>query len=362
MSEIAISDSRDLATIDEEQLVTMMVDGQAFGIPILVVQDIVEPDQITPVPLAPGAIAGVLNLRGRIVTVIDMRELLRAEPFEDGAKKMSVTVEYKGDLYTFLVDSIGDVRSLPRKSFDKPPSTLSENLRSLCSGVFRLEDDLLVVLDVDRMLEEETIMKTPRRTRKRSQVNIADSANENATKVDDSDEEAAVKKPKGTSINSSDKQDKKSGAKTKPAKSKPVPKVEKNPAPKPAATPKPKAEKPATYATVGDGDHQAMQAVELFSAKIESNHVLNDLFSSVNDSDMLDLLVNLFNAAYGVAGAPSLEDAYLKFIKQPGLGDDHYMSSGTEIHATFMELNTDSAIVDRMMQVIDATRGKVLEI
>ena len=74
MSNLVVAGSTELTMIDEEQLVTMMVDGQLFGIPILKVQDIVEPSQITPVPCAPSAIAGVLNLRGRIVTVIDLRE------------------------------------------------------------------------------------------------------------------------------------------------------------------------------------------------------------------------------------------------------------------------------------------------
>ena len=78
MSDLALAESKDLTTLDEEQLVTMTVDNQLFGIPILKVQAIVEPDQITPVPQAPGAIAGVLNLRGRIVTVIDLRECLGA--------------------------------------------------------------------------------------------------------------------------------------------------------------------------------------------------------------------------------------------------------------------------------------------
>ena len=171
MSDLALAESKDLTTLDEEQLVTMTVDNQLFGIPILKVQDIVEPDQITPVPQAPGAIAGVLNLRGRIVTVIDLRECLGAPEAAD-AKQMSVTVEHKGDLYTLLVDSIGDVRSLPRKNFDKPPATLADNLRSLCSGIFQLETDLLVVLDVNRILDEETIMKTPRRTRKRRRIEL----------------------------------------------------------------------------------------------------------------------------------------------------------------------------------------------
>ena len=163
MAELAVAGHHDVSSSDEEQLVTMTVDDQMFGVPILRVQDIVEPALITAVPLAPSAVAGVLNLRGRIVTVIDLRVCLGAEPIDDGSTPMSVTVEYKGDLYTLLVDSIGDVRSLPRKDFDKPPMTLDPNMRRLCSGIFRLENDLLAVLDVDKVLDPETIANTPKR-------------------------------------------------------------------------------------------------------------------------------------------------------------------------------------------------------
>lgn len=171
MIEGVMAKTTEVATRDEVQLVTMHVDGQLFGIPILKVQDIVEPERITPVPLAPGAIAGVLNLRGRIVTVIDMRRVLAARgDFEDGQSLMSVTVDHKGDLYTLLVDAIGDVRSFPASTYEKPPTTLDENLKRVCAGILRLEEALLVVLDVDKILSEETLARTPPSTRKRLQL------------------------------------------------------------------------------------------------------------------------------------------------------------------------------------------------
>jgi len=166
-TEVAIADPQSVLVGDEEQLVTMTIDGQLYGIPILNVQDIVEPEQITPVPRSPSAIAGVLNLRGRIVTVLDLRKCLGDLTDDGPSTQMGVTVEHKHDLYTLLVDSIGDVRHLPRKDFDKPPVTLAESIRRVCSGIFQLEDDLLVVLDVQKILEEETLMRTPIMTRKR---------------------------------------------------------------------------------------------------------------------------------------------------------------------------------------------------
>ncbi|MBE9554048.1 MAG: chemotaxis protein CheW, partial [Proteobacteria bacterium] len=107
------------------------------------------------------AIAGVLNLRGRIVTVIDLRKLLGNTEEVPWDSQMGVTVEYKGDLYTLLVDAIGDVRTLPKRDFDSAPSTMDDKIRQICSGIFRLRGNLLVVLDVSRILLPEAIEATP---------------------------------------------------------------------------------------------------------------------------------------------------------------------------------------------------------
>ena len=161
MASVATLTDTTIVGENEEQLVTMIVDNQLFGIPILQVQDIVEASKITPVPLAPSAIAGVLNLRGRIVTVIDLRKLLGNTEEVPWDSQMGVTVEYKGDLYTLLVDAIGDVRTLPKRDFDSAPSTMEDKVRQICAGIFRLRGNLLVVLDVSRILLPEAIEATP---------------------------------------------------------------------------------------------------------------------------------------------------------------------------------------------------------
>ena len=122
MSERRIVAETRLATLAEEQLVTMSIDGQFFGVPILSVQDIVEPRNITPVPLAPSALAGVMNLRGRVVNVIDLRHCLGNIDFTPRDQQMGVTIEYRGDLYTLLVDEIGDVLAVAQQSIEKVPS------------------------------------------------------------------------------------------------------------------------------------------------------------------------------------------------------------------------------------------------
>jgi len=159
MSELALVEHRAVSDRNEEQLVTMSVDGQLFGLPILSVQDIVETHNITQVPRTPSAISGIMNLRGRIVTVINLRRILGRN--DDSSSRMGVTVEFHGDLYTILVDQIGEVRLLDRSDFEAAPATLDPKLKQLCTGIYRLDGELLAVLDVNQILSAETISQTP---------------------------------------------------------------------------------------------------------------------------------------------------------------------------------------------------------
>jgi len=159
MSELAIVEDRAVSDRNEEQLVTMSVEGQLFGLPILSVQDIVETHNITQVPRTPSAISGIMNLRGRIVTVINLRRILGRD--DDSTSRMGVTVEFHGDLYTILVDEIGEVRLLDRSDFEAAPATLGSKLKQLCTGIYRLDGELLAVLDVNQILSAETISQTP---------------------------------------------------------------------------------------------------------------------------------------------------------------------------------------------------------
>ena len=132
---------------------SMTVAGQLFGIPVLTVQDVFMPERMARVPLASAEIAGVLNLRGRIVTAIDMRRRLRLPPREKGAAAMNVVVDRSGELYSLIVDSVGEVLSLPAEQFERNPSTLEPTWREVSVGVYRLENGLMVVLDVERLLD-----------------------------------------------------------------------------------------------------------------------------------------------------------------------------------------------------------------
>lgn len=137
----------------EQMLVTLLLDGQECGIPVLGVRDVLGPQTLARVPLAPAEVAGSLNLRGRIVTAIDLRRRLSLPPAEPGTRRMSVVTELAGELYALLVDQVAEVMSLPGSAFEPCPPTLPAVWAEHSRGVFRLEGRLLVVLDVARLLD-----------------------------------------------------------------------------------------------------------------------------------------------------------------------------------------------------------------
>ena len=135
------------------EYVTVMIGDQLFGLPISRVQDVFMPERLTRVPLAAPEIAGVLNLRGRIVTAIDMRRRLGLPPRTDGGPAMAVGIEFKGESYGLLIDSVGEVLKLADGTREPNPVNLDQHLARVSGGVHRLEGQLMVILDVDRVLE-----------------------------------------------------------------------------------------------------------------------------------------------------------------------------------------------------------------
>ncbi|MCH7542215.1 MAG: chemotaxis protein CheW [Proteobacteria bacterium] len=141
-------------SVDDEHhdFVTMTIENQLFGIPVLQVRDVLGPQHINVVPLAPKEVAGSLNLRGRIVTAIDVRTRLGLPPRSDDDPGMSVVVEHGSDLYSLIIDSVGEVLSLPASAFESNPSTLDDVWRDVTDGIYQLEDKLMVKLNIDRLL------------------------------------------------------------------------------------------------------------------------------------------------------------------------------------------------------------------
>lgn len=141
---------------DEIEYVTVTVGAQAFGIPIARVQDVFVPERLTRVPLAPAEIAGLINLRGRIVTLLDMRRRLDLAPLDPGVRPMAVGIEQRGESYGLLVDAVGEVLKFSAESRDPNPVNLDPCWSRVAAGVHRLEDRLLVVLDVDKVVDMKT--------------------------------------------------------------------------------------------------------------------------------------------------------------------------------------------------------------
>jgi purine-binding chemotaxis protein CheW len=142
------------AALDEEdrQFVTLTIADQLCGVPVLGVRDILGEQTITRIPLAPEEVAGSLNLRGRIVTAIDLRRRLGLPAAPQGARRMAVVAEQGGELYALLVDQVSEVMTLPASAFERNPPTLPPTWAAYSTGIYRLQDRLLVVLDVGRLL------------------------------------------------------------------------------------------------------------------------------------------------------------------------------------------------------------------
>ena len=140
------------------QVLTVFLGEQTFGIPILEIEDVLTPLQLTKVPLANDYIAGVSNLRGRIVTAISLRRRVQQE---DNAleTRMNVVVERGGELYSILVDRVGDVLTLQKSSIDNPPSTLNPVLNEVTDSVHQLDNSIMLILDVDKVITDTTSQK-----------------------------------------------------------------------------------------------------------------------------------------------------------------------------------------------------------
>jgi purine-binding chemotaxis protein CheW len=141
---------------DFTEYVTAMIGGQLFGLPIVRVQDVFIPERLTRVPLAPPEIAGVLNLRGRIVTLIDLRRRFGLGQRESGQVTMAIGVESRAESYGLLIDSVGEVLKLEDAAREPNPINLDERLARVSAGIYRLDGQLLIIVDVDRVLDIDT--------------------------------------------------------------------------------------------------------------------------------------------------------------------------------------------------------------
>jgi chemotaxis signal transduction protein len=137
--------------------VTVEIAGQLFGIAIERVREVFSPERITRVPLSGKEIAGVLNLRGRIVTAIDMRVRLDRPASDPAVTPMAIGVDRAQEDFALLVDRPGDVIEMDASSIEATPTTLDATWQALVEGVYRMEDRLMLILDVDRAIGSEEL-------------------------------------------------------------------------------------------------------------------------------------------------------------------------------------------------------------
>jgi len=138
-----------------QQFCTFFLEGYLFGVRVPQVQEVIRFQPMTPVPLAPPAVQGMINLRGQIVLAIDLRQRLSLGPRPPGDLPMNVVVKTDHGTISLLVDEIGDVIEVEQSSFESPPETLRGSVRATILGVYKLEGRLLHVLDKDKACQVE---------------------------------------------------------------------------------------------------------------------------------------------------------------------------------------------------------------
>ena len=137
----------------EQQFCTFFVDGLFFGVEVHKVQEVIRYQGMTGVPLAPAVVGGLINLRGQIVTAIDLRKRLAMSERQGGEQPMNVVVRTADGAVSLLVDEIGDVVEVADSTFEEAPDTLKGVGRDLIRGVYKLKERLLLLLDTERALD-----------------------------------------------------------------------------------------------------------------------------------------------------------------------------------------------------------------
>ena len=137
---------------EPQQYCTFIVDDLFFGVEVLRVQEVIKYLDMTPVPLASSVIEGLINLRGQIVTAIDLRRRLELPDRGDGHEPMNVVIRTDEGTVSLLVDQIGDVLELDENTLEPPPPTIHGIAKELVTGVHKLETELLLILDVDKVI------------------------------------------------------------------------------------------------------------------------------------------------------------------------------------------------------------------
>jgi purine-binding chemotaxis protein CheW len=137
---------------EKKQFSTFFVDGLFFGVEVEKVQEVIRYQEMTRVPLAPPVVRGLINLRGHIVTAVDLRRRLELHERPADQLPMNVVVRSEDGAVSLLVDEIGDVLEVDEEAFEGPPETLGQQAQELVPGVYKLKDRLMHVLDTGKAM------------------------------------------------------------------------------------------------------------------------------------------------------------------------------------------------------------------
>ncbi len=138
--------------VGKKQFSTFVVDRLLFGVEVEKVQEVIRYQVMTRVPLAPPVVKGLINLRGQIVTAVDLRCRLGLHPRASTDLPMNVVIRHDDGAVSLLVDEIGDVLEVDEEAFEAPPGTLGREVRDFIRGVYKLKDSLLIALNTDKIL------------------------------------------------------------------------------------------------------------------------------------------------------------------------------------------------------------------
>ena len=147
-------------SVQTSQFCTFYLDKLLFGVELKGVQEVIRSLDMTKVPLAPAVVSGLINLRGQIVTAVDLRRRLELEPRPEGMLPMNVVVRSDDGAVSLLVDEIGDVVEVEEDSFEPPPETLRGSVRTIILGVHKLNDRLLDVLDIEKACQMTDVVES----------------------------------------------------------------------------------------------------------------------------------------------------------------------------------------------------------
>jgi purine-binding chemotaxis protein CheW len=142
---------------NEKQFCTFLLNDHFFGIDVLEVQEVFRYQEMTTVHLAPPVVRGLINLRGQIITAIDLRKRLGLPERDEDEKPMNVVVRTEDEVVSLLVDEIGDVLEVSAEYFEPPLGTISASMRDLITGVYKLDSQLLLILDTAKVMEYDSV-------------------------------------------------------------------------------------------------------------------------------------------------------------------------------------------------------------